>query len=333
VRVVVCGTRYGSAYVHALRGHDAGLRLVGIVARGSDRSRDLAARFGVPLYRTESEVPRGGVDLACVAVPGPAGTELALDFLRRGAHVLAEHPIEPADLSAALAEARSRGLVYHLNAHFADLETVGPFFAVCARATARPRFLTVAANPRTLYSCLDLVGRALGGLAPFTVHGALTDQGNGQGIGQGPLAAVHGSAAGVPFSLQCQTALTDRDDGRETWVSHRVALTWETGTLHLVEAAGPVLWVPIAGPVEELSPPAAAALFAKPAWSLLSPPLPPTLRDHLADHRDRANRLALRRLATEVRTGHRAPEQAPAHLLAVSEAWRQVCEAAGLRRA
>jgi yersiniabactin synthetase, thiazolinyl reductase component len=325
VRVVVCGTRYGSAYVHALQGHDAGLRLVGIVARGSDRSHALAARFGVPLYRAESEVPRGGVDAACVAVPGAAGTELALDFLRRGVHVLAEHPIEPADLSAALAEARSRGLVYHLNAHFADLETVGPFFAACARATERPRFLTVATNPRALYSCLDLVGRALGGLAPFAVHGALKDQ--------GPLAAVHGSAAGVPFSLQCQTALTERDDGRETWVSHRVALTWETGTLHLVEAAGPVLWVPITGPVEELSPPAAAALFAQPAWSLLSPPLPPTLHDHLATHRDRANRLALRRLAAEVRTGRRAPEQAPEHLLAVSEAWRQVCEAAGLRRA
>jgi thiazolinyl imide reductase len=319
VRVIVCGTRYGSAYVQALWEHDAGLRLVGIVARGSGRSRELAARYGVPLYRAESEVPKNGVDLACVAVPGVAGTELAMDFLRRGVHVLAEHPAEPADLSAALAEARSRGLVYHLNAHFADLETTWPFFAVCARATERPLFLTAATNPRALYSCLDLVGRALGGLSPFEVHGALT--------GDGPLAAIHGTAAGVPFSIQCQTALTERDDGRETWVSHRLALTWETGTLHLVEAAGPVLWVPVAGPVEELPPPEAAAIFAKPAWSLLSPPVPPTLREHLADHRDRANRLALRRLAAEVRTGHRAPEQAPAHLLAVSRAWRQVCDA------
>jgi thiazolinyl imide reductase len=326
VRVIVCGTRYGSAYLQAVKplwGHDAGLRLVGIVALGSDRSRELAARYGVPLYRAEREVPRGGVDLVCVAVPGPAGTQLAVDFLRRGVHVLAEHPAEPADLSAALAEARSRGLVYHLNAHFADLETVWPFFAVCARATERPLFLTATTNPRTLYSCLDLVGRALGGLSPFAVHGALA--------GAGPLAAVHGSAAGVPFSIQCQTALTERDDGRETWVSHRVALTWETGTLHLVEAAGPVLWVPVAGPVQELPPPEAAAIFAKPAWSLLSPPQSPTLLEHLADHRDRANRLALRRLAAEVRTGHRAPEQAPEHLLSVSHAWRQVCDGAGLR--
>ena len=302
VRVLVCGTRYGSAYVNALWGHDAGLRLVGIVARGSDRSRDLAARCGVPLYRAASEVPRGGVDSG---LRGGArrgrGLTLAMDFLRRGAHVLAEHPAEPADLAAALAEARTRGLVYHLNAHFADLETVWPFLAVCARATERPLFLTVATNPRALYSSLDLVGRALGGLSPFAVRGALA--------GDGPLAAVHGSAAGVPFSIQCQSHLTERDDGRETWVSHRVALTWGTGTLHLLEAAGPVLWMPVAGPVEELPPAEAAAVFAQPAWSLLSPALPPTLREHLADHRDRANRLALRRLAIEVRTGHRAPEQ------------------------
>ncbi len=149
--------------------------------------------------------------------------------------------------------------------------------------------------------------------------------------GEGPLAAVHGSAAGVPFSLQCQTALTERDDGSETWVSHRLALTWETGTLHLTEASGPVLWAPAAGPVEELPPHEAAAVFAKPAWSLLSPPSSPTLGEHLAAHRDRANRLALRRLAAEVRTGQRAPEMSPAHLLAVSQAWRQVCDAAGLR--
>ena len=277
----------------------------------------------MPLYRAESEVPRGEVDLACIAVPGEAGTKLALDFLRRGVHVLAEHPAEPEDLSAALAEARSRGLVYHLNAHFADLETVWPFFAACARATKRPLFLTAATNPRSLYSCLDLVGRALGSLSQFKVHGAVA--------GEGPLSAVHGTAGGVPFSIQCQTALTDRDDGRETWVSHRVAFTWDTGTLHLVEAAGPVLWVPIAGPVEELPPAEAAAIFAQPAWSLLSP-AQPTLGEHLADHRNRANRLALRRIATEVRTDHRAPEQAPEHLLGVSRAWRQVCEAAGLRR-
>jgi hypothetical protein len=92
-----------------------------------------------------------------------------------------------------------------------------------------------------------------------------------------------------------------------------------------------VLWLPTAGPVEELPPPEAAAIFAKPAWSLLSPAVSPTLGEHLAGHRDRANRLALRRLAAEVRTGHRAPEQAPEHLLAVSRAWRQVCDAAGLR--
>lgn len=105
-------------------------------------------------------------------------------------------------------------------------------------------------------------------------------------------------------------------------------MTWETGTLHLLESSGPVLWVPVAGPVQELAPAAAAAVFATPAWSLLSPALPPTLGEHLAHHRDRANRLALRRLAAEARTGRRPPEQAPEHLLAVSRAWRQVCDGA-----
>ena len=47
MRVLVCGTGYGSSYLTALWNHPAGLRLAGILARGSGRSQALARQWGV----------------------------------------------------------------------------------------------------------------------------------------------------------------------------------------------------------------------------------------------------------------------------------------------
>ena len=74
VRVVVAGTSFGRVYLDAV-----GSDLVGILARGSDYSKQCAASRGVPLYTSVDEVP--DVDVACVvlksgALGGP-GTEIA----------------------------------------------------------------------------------------------------------------------------------------------------------------------------------------------------------------------------------------------------------------
>jgi thioesterase domain-containing protein len=95
-----------------------GFRLAGIIARGSQRSVNLAEKMGVPLYKTPDEV-RSPVDVACVAVGGNAAEELVLAFLRRGIHVVAEHPVGPASMKTAIGTARRTGACYHVNAHVA----------------------------------------------------------------------------------------------------------------------------------------------------------------------------------------------------------------------
>ena len=107
VRVVVCGSNYGAMYALALSTLP-GFRLTGVVARGSPRSVNLAKTMGVPLYTSPAE-EASPVDIACVAVGGGAANELILSFLRRGVHVLAEHPIGPGAAEAALTAARQSG--------------------------------------------------------------------------------------------------------------------------------------------------------------------------------------------------------------------------------
>jgi hypothetical protein len=88
------------------------------------------------------------------------------------------------------------------------------------------------------------------------------------------------------------------------------------------------LWIPTSPSTEELASPDAAARLACPAWNLLSGP-PPATGDFLFRLRDRANRLALRRIAEQIRTGRTWPEQSPAHLLAVSRAWNAILSCVG----
>ena len=68
MRVLLCGTNYGSSYLQALHQNESGFVLAGIVAR-SERSRGMAAQCGVPFYTSVDEVPGDAVDAACVAVP------------------------------------------------------------------------------------------------------------------------------------------------------------------------------------------------------------------------------------------------------------------------
>ena len=64
---MVCGTRFGEHYLAALAHPDSPLRLAGILARGSERSRLLAEKFGVPLWRSVEQID-DAVTVACVAV-------------------------------------------------------------------------------------------------------------------------------------------------------------------------------------------------------------------------------------------------------------------------
>jgi yersiniabactin synthetase, thiazolinyl reductase component len=348
LRVLLCGTGYGATYLNALWNHDSDLRLAGILARGSERSRALATQWNVPLWRTIEEVPEKAIDLACVAVSAPAGAALTLELLRRGIHVLAEHPVAPEDLEKALATAREHGVAYHVNSHYADLETVQPFLsaAIACRRTSPLLFVSIMTNPRALFSVIELLGRMSGGHPDarderkdlggrtfpsprsFRLGTRPQDDMAAKLADEGPFATVQGTLDNVPILLQCQRLVTKDDDGSFLWASHHITAGFASGTLLLAETAGPALWIPASLSLADLSSPAAPAYLANPAWSLLSGP-PPATGDFLFRLRDLANRLALRRIAEQIRIGRAWPEQAAEHLLGVSRAWRDILSRLG----
>jgi len=322
MQVLLCGTNYGSTYVGALWQHPRGLRLGGILSRGGERSRQLARHTSVPYYPALERLPAGAVDAACVAVPGAAGAELAVALLERGVHVLAEHPIAPADLERALDTAAKRRLVFHVNSHFGDLETVSAWTSGCveARRSTPLLFLTALFNPRTAYSAIDMLGRALGTLEPFEIAAGVepatadpdTVADTVADTVPAIFAALPAVVGGVPSTLLCQRVVSHADDGSATLVGHQLTAGFAAGTLLLADAFGPVVWSTRPGP---------NTLQSRPWWTQLGPPASTT---HDGSVRERANRLALDRFAAQIDGGEVPAMQRPEHLLGVSRVWRAV---------
>lgn len=89
-RVLIVGAKFGEMYLNAFMQPPEGLELVGLLAQGSARSRELAHAFGIPLYTSPEQIT-GMPDIACIVVrstvAGGTGTQLARHFLARGVHV------------------------------------------------------------------------------------------------------------------------------------------------------------------------------------------------------------------------------------------------------
>jgi thiazolinyl imide reductase len=241
-RVLVCGTGFGRTYLAALRRPGMPFELCGILARGSDRSRACARHYQVPLFTDIDQIP-STVDIACVvvnaAINGGPGARLAQDLLARGAHVLQEHPLHATELAECLRQARRTGRIYHLNTHYVHVPAVAAFIRAARRLlpAQAPVFVDAVTGFQVLYTLVDILGRALDGLRPWS----LAVQ---PGVAGEVLRAVHGTVAGVPTTLRVQNQLDPaaRDNGAH--VMHRITLATEGGNLLLANTHGPVLWCP-----------------------------------------------------------------------------------------
>ncbi|WP_018680595.1 Gfo/Idh/MocA family oxidoreductase [Actinokineospora enzanensis] len=247
-RVLVCGSGFGRVHLAALADPDFPFTAVGLLARGSARSRTVAARFGVPLYTSLADVP--DIDLACVVVgsapTGGPGARLAMDLLRRGVPVLQEHPLHADELAACLRTARETGTHYRLTSHHVHVAPVRRFIEA-VRTLLRhqpPLFLDAITSVQVLYTLLDVLGESLGTLRPWSFAPAPAPAEFPRMRARPPFRSLDGMIAGIPVTLRIQHQLDPARPDNHAHLWHRITLGTEGGTLTLLGSAGPVLWSP-----------------------------------------------------------------------------------------
>jgi thiazolinyl imide reductase len=309
IRVLVCGSNYGRAYVTALAREPRKYELAGILAQGGARSQQLAALSAVPLYGLTGGLP-DNVDLACAAMSS-AAWPVVLQLIRRGIHVLCEHPYPAGSLRRAINLARKHDVQFHVNGHFANLPAPKAFIRDCQRAVklACPQFVEVVATERSLYGALDILMAATGSLQPLRVRVVSR---------RTKFVLLEGAMGKLPARVSVQVSgakgrgrLPDGSPGY--LLDERLTVAFPAGLLTLLSVAGPVLWNSTPAHVQN----------QKPLWTMLCGQATQTVAE-LADQRIQANVEALNSIRQSI-LGRGTPEtQQLQHILQVSKAWESI---------
>ncbi len=306
--ILVCGTNYGRSYVQASLLKPDAYTVKGILARGSERSLNVAREYGLPLYHNLGEVP-DGIDIACVVV-GSSAPEVLFGLLDRGVHILAEHPQKPETIRRALKKADKKGLCFQVNPHFSDLDAPVSFIRSCRRRSgeSRPRLIVVLAADRALYGTLDLLRESFGSLAGLRFEGVKTD---------GGITFIDGMLGQTRAFFGLQSAWLGGGripDGSPLYfLDIKVTAVFSSGTLSLLSVVGPVIW--------------SANLFQSgnsngPLGEYLCEESPSLAE--FSSSRISANLHALERLARHIETGHTPSNQSPEVLMEISRMWEEV---------
>lgn len=240
-RVLIVGAKFGEMYLNAFMQPPEGLELVGLLAQGSARSRELAHAFGIPLYTSPEQITRMP-DIACIVVrstvAGGTGTQLARHFLTRGVHVIQEHPLHPDDISSLQTLAQEQGCCYWVNTFYPHTRA-GRTWLRDAQQLRRclaktPPVVHATTSRQLLYSTLDLLLLALGvdaAAVECDMVGSFSD--------------FHCLRLFWPEGEAClllQRYLDPDDPDMHSLIMHRLLLGWPEGHLSLEASYGPVIW-------------------------------------------------------------------------------------------
>ncbi|WP_149536558.1 Gfo/Idh/MocA family oxidoreductase [Siccirubricoccus phaeus] len=340
LRLAVCGTRFGETYLKALRDGVPGLVLAGLLARGGERSRRLAAALGVPLWLDTREAAAASDAVAVVVragAMGGRGTALAEAFLAAGLPVLMEHPLHPVEMVRLLELAARRGVPFHVNSVYPHLPAPRGFIRAvqawhAGAAPDRPAYAEATTSRQLLYSTLDMLGRALGGLGELWLE-------RGGGHAGQPFTALEGELGGLPFSLRLQSYLDPADLDHHSLVMHRMAVGGAEGSIALASSFGPVLrsrplYMPGYAESETslLLPggePAAALPFLDAPLLAVEAGAALTGREAVREALPGAVAIALAEFAAAVRGGPAPAGQTPEFLTLLARAWLLAGQKAG----
>ncbi|MFS0554778.1 Gfo/Idh/MocA family oxidoreductase [Brevibacillus sp. 179-C9.3 HS] len=290
LRTVVCGSRFGQFYLEAVKALPDQFELVGLLAKGSERSRTCAKRYGIPLYTDADQLP-SDIDLACVVlrstVMGGNGTELSIQLLEKGIHVISEEPIHHKDLALCLKQARQSGVHFMTGDLYVHLPAVRRFIA-CARTLLAQQpalYIDAACATQVSFPLMHILQEALPSIRPWKISHVIKDE--------GPFQVLIGQLGKIPITLRAHNEVDPDDPDNHLHLLHRVTIGVAGGSLSLTDTHGSVVWHPrlhvpdlpdIHGELT-VSPP---AHMLENSTHILGPQETPTYRDILTKQWPRA---------------------------------------------
>lgn len=238
-KVIVCGITFGQFYCEALRTLSEQFEFAGIFANGSERSVRRAEKYSVPLFTCVEELDED-IDIACVAVRaavlGGTGTELALELLKKGIHVIQEQPVHYKEIETCIKTARENHVKYMVGDLYKNLPAVKTFINAAKKLQEKlkPLYLDAGAASQVTFPLIEILADSMPGTRPFQIKNV--DRGSG------PFHIITAEIGNVPAILQIHNEVNPEEPDNYMHYLHRVTIGTENGRLCLEDTQGPVRW-------------------------------------------------------------------------------------------
>lgn len=243
LKVVVCGTGFGRFYIRGIKKNTDKYRLAGIISKGSNQSKRLAAELQIALFDDYTKVTKQDADVVCVVVRtgvvGGKGTEIAKHFLEKGIHVVIEQPIHYEDILECYKLANKNNCTFHVESFYPYLQTTRAYIRAANRLLEKsePVYLETACSLQVLYPMLDVAGLVMGGFKPVKIdrkktvrHGLFTD--------------LYGELKGISWNLRIQNEMDTHNPDNNFYLFHKIRLYTSAGCLGMTESHGDIVWTP-----------------------------------------------------------------------------------------
>ncbi len=240
LKIIVCGTRFGKFYIEAIK-QSSEFELAGILSQGSANSQKCAECYGTKLYTDPVQLP-SDIDLACVVVRtgvlGGRGTELSVNLMKKGIHVLLEQPIHQRDLAVCYKTAKQNKVCFVLGDLYVELPSVKKFITL-ARGVIKhqtPLYLNIDLATQVSFPLVHILTKALPSLRPWKVEQTIK--------GNAPFQVISMTIGGIPVVVRAHNQVDTRISDSYLHLMHRITLGVGGGSLSLVDTHGPVIWQP-----------------------------------------------------------------------------------------
>lgn len=244
LRIIVCGVGFGQFYIRAIDKIKCKYKLVGILSRGSEWSKQWTKKYGVILYTDIDEITKENVDVVCVVIKSTVvngeGSTIVHSLLEKGINVIQEHPIDIDDYIMCIKIAQKNCCMYRLNAFYPQLSNVKQFIFLAGKLREKNdvQYINAECSVHVLFPLIDILGRAIGGVRPWKFERVEETYKNS------PFCIIYGSIYNIPICINVQNQMDPSDPENSVLLFHKISLYTECGNLTMIGTNSDIMWEP-----------------------------------------------------------------------------------------
>jgi len=240
-KVIVCGTTFGRYYLEAVKKRNDIFQLEGIFASGSQRSKELAETYGLPLYTKIDEIP-DEIDIACVVIRsdgcGSVGTTIAVELMKRGINVIAEQPVHKSFLAQSFKTATANHVCYQTANLYAYLPSTRKFLSAATKLNEkmRPIYIKATFSTQVSFPAMEILTESTNIRDSLSID-FISEETH-------PFTVLSGKLGNIPVTMEFQNELCPSDPDAFMNLLYEFTLFYPSGRLVYSDTMGSVVYRP-----------------------------------------------------------------------------------------